>query len=69
MAMAKILKCGDLNPGCSFEAQGNNEDEVLRAAAEHARTKHGMTSIPPEMMSKVRSLIQDQDTSSRKIAP
>ncbi|HET9088330.1 MAG TPA: DUF1059 domain-containing protein [Acidobacteriaceae bacterium] len=58
--MAKVLKCGDLNPGCKFEARGENEMEVLGAAAEHARTQHGMNTIPPEVISKARTLIHDE---------
>lgn len=50
--MAKVLKCGDLNPGCTFEARGNSEDEVLKQAAEHARTRHNMKEISPEFQNK-----------------
>ena len=64
--MTKVLKCGDLNPGCKFEARGNSEGEVLQAAAEHAKAKHGMNNIPPEVMSKARSLIHDEKLGSKK---
>ena len=64
--MTKILKCGDLNPGCEFEARGNSEGEVLQAAAEHAKTKHGMKNIPSEVISKVRSWIHDEEVGSKK---
>jgi len=55
--MAKVLKCSDLNPGCNFEARGNSDDEVLKKAAEHAKTAHNMPSIPPDVLSKARSAI------------
>ena len=58
--MAKVLKCGDLNPGCKFEARGNSEDEVLKRAAEHAKTAHNMLSMPPDVLSKARSAIQEE---------
>jgi predicted small metal-binding protein len=58
--MAKVLKCSDLMPGCSFEARGNSEDEVLKAAAEHAKTAHNLTEMTPELQSKVRSAIHDE---------
>lgn len=63
--MAKVLRCGDLNPGCKFEARGESEMEVLGAAAEHARTQHGMNNIPPEVISKVRSLIHDEKSGNK----
>jgi predicted small metal-binding protein len=44
--MAKVLKCNDLNPGCSFEARGNTDENVLKKAAEHAKTAHKMKDSP-----------------------
>jgi predicted small metal-binding protein len=35
--MTKVLKCGDLNPGCAFEARGRDENEVPQKAAQHAK--------------------------------
>jgi predicted small metal-binding protein len=64
--MAKVLKCGDVVPGCDFEMTGNSEDEVLQKAAEHAKTDHGMDNIPPEVLAKVRSSIHDEGESRAK---
>jgi len=58
--MAKVLKCNDLNPGCSFEARGNSEEDVLKKAAEHAKMVHQMKEIPPDVLSKARSAIHDE---------
>lgn len=65
--MTKVLKCGDLNPGCEFEARGNSEGEVLQAAAKHAKAKHGLSNIPPEMLLKARRFIHDEASRSEKI--
>jgi predicted small metal-binding protein len=46
--MAKVLKCGDLYLGCKFEARGETEEGVLRAASEHAQKEHELTEIRPE---------------------
>ena len=62
--MTKVLKCGDLNPGCSFEARGSDENEVLQKAAQHAKTDHGLTTIPQEMMSQARNAIRDEENRS-----
>jgi predicted small metal-binding protein len=59
--MTKILRCNDLMPGCSFEARGNSEEEVLAQAAEHAKTVHNLTEIPEGMLSQVRGAIHDDE--------
>jgi predicted small metal-binding protein len=58
--MAKVLKCGDINPGCNFEIKADSEHDVLRKAAEHAKTAHHMENIPPEVLSKVKGAIRDE---------
>lgn len=56
--MTKLLKCGDLMPGCTFEARGQSEQEILRAAAVHAKEVHGMEATP-ELVEKVKGAIRD----------
>ena len=58
--MGKVLKCGDVVPGCKEEIKGDSEHDVLRKAAEHAKTAHHMESIPPDVLSKVKGAIHDQ---------
>jgi predicted small metal-binding protein len=58
--MAKVLRCGDVVPGCDFEMTGNSEDEVLHKAAAHAKSAHGLESIPPDILEKVRGAIHDE---------
>lgn len=58
--MAKVLRCGDLMPGCAFEAKGSTEMEVLTKAAEHAKSAHNITEIPPAMVEQVRGAIRDE---------
>jgi predicted small metal-binding protein len=64
--MGKILKCGDVKPGCVAEIRGNSEEEILQKAAEHAKTDHGMDSIPPDVLAKVRAAIHDEGGSQAK---
>jgi predicted small metal-binding protein len=58
--MAKVLKCGDVVPGCKEEIKRESEHNVLRKAADHAKTAHNMESIPPDVFSKVKGAIHDQ---------
>lgn len=63
----KVLKCGDVVPGCKTEIKGDSEHDVLRKAAEHAKSMHNMDSIPPETLSKVKAAIHDEgDAKSQK---
>jgi predicted small metal-binding protein len=56
--MGKILRCGELFPGCSVEARGETEDEVLKQAADHARKDHGLSQIDAGTLAKVRAAIR-----------
>ena len=55
--MTKTLKCGDLMPGCDFEARAETEEELLEAAAAHAREVHGVT-VTPELAEQVKAAIR-----------
>lgn len=57
--MTKVLKCGDLMPGCAFEARGETADEVLQKAAAHAKNDH-QVEVTAELAAKVRSAIRDE---------
>jgi predicted small metal-binding protein len=58
--MAKVLRCGDLMPGCQAVVEGNNEAEVMAKAVEHAKKDHGMTAIPPDVAAKAKAAIKDK---------
>jgi len=57
--MEKKLSCRDVGVDCDFFACGKTEDEVIRKAADHARTSHNMSEISKELQEKVRSAIRD----------
>ena len=58
--MAKVLRCGDLMPGCSVVIEGKDVAEVMTKGAEHAKTAHGMATIPPDVAKKVEEAIKDK---------
>ncbi len=58
--MPKVLRCGDVVPGCSAVIEGKDEAEVLAKGAEHAKTAHKMMAIPPDMAAKVKAAIKDK---------
>jgi predicted small metal-binding protein len=58
--MRKILRCGEIVPGCNFVAHGENEPEVVMKAAEHARAVHGVERMSEQLLAKVKATIRDQ---------
>jgi predicted small metal-binding protein len=58
--MPKVLRCGDLMPGCNFVAEGKDVAEVMAKGAEHAKKAHGMSQIPPDLAKKVQAAIKDK---------
>ncbi|MBI3933943.1 MAG: DUF1059 domain-containing protein [Acidobacteria bacterium] len=57
--MAKAITCRDVGVDCDFEARANTVEELMKKCAEHARSAHGMTDIPAEMVVKVQGAIRD----------
>ena len=58
--MAKVVSCKDVGVDCDFMMRGETSEDILRQAAEHARTAHNMTEIPPEVAEKLRAAIRDE---------
>ena len=56
--MGKILRCGELFPGCAIEARGETEEEILKQAAEHVRKDHGLSQIDAGTLAKVKAAIR-----------
>lgn len=40
--MPKVLRCREVGVDCDFSARAETEEEILKKAAEHGRTAHGM---------------------------
>jgi predicted small metal-binding protein len=58
--MTKVLRCNDVVGSCDFVARGESEQDILRQAAEHARSAHQVEEVTPELAEKVRSAIRDE---------
>lgn len=58
--MAKVLKCGDVMPGCNTVVEGFDEAEVMRKATEHAKTVHRMAAISPDVSTKIKAAIKNK---------
>ena len=58
--MAKVLKCGELMPGCDTVIEGKDAEEVLAKAEAHARKEHNMTIILPSTVTQMEKAIRDK---------
>ena len=60
--MAKVLRCRDLGMNCPKEIRADNEEELMKLAAEHAEKDHGVSasSIPPSILAMVKAAIKDE---------
>lgn len=58
--MAKQIACNDVMKGCAFTATATTEEELLAKAAAHAREKHGVREITPELAAKVKAAIKNR---------
>lgn len=55
----KKFECATVVDGCDGVVTGETEDEVLQAAAAHASSAHGISTLPDEVVSQVRAGITD----------
>src|SRR5262245_6004013 len=62
----KAVTCRDVGVDCDFVARGETVDDVLRQCGEHARSAHGFTDVPPELVDKVKAAIRDEDATTAK---
>ena len=61
--MGKLLRCRDVGVDCDFEVRANDETEILRKAAEHAKGCHNQVQWTPALQAKIRSAIKDEGSS------
>ncbi len=55
--MPKEFRCKDLGQQCNFSARAESEEEVVKKAAEHARSAHKMPESE-ETKRKIRAAIK-----------
>jgi predicted small metal-binding protein len=53
----KQFACGSVIPGCQAVFLAEEEDELLREIAAHARDEHGIEEVGPDLVASVREHI------------
>ena len=49
--------CKNIMQDCPGSVRGSSEEEVVKAASEHARSAHGLDNLNSETLDKVRAAI------------
>ena len=57
--MAKTVKCRDVGFDCEGVVEGATEDETLALVADHAKSVHGLEEVTPDVVAKVKSVMED----------
>jgi len=52
--MGVALKC----PLCGTDMNAENMDDLMKQGMEHAKSAHGITSIPPAIMSQLQASVR-----------
>lgn len=55
----KEFACGNIVSGCDGVVSGETVDDVLAAAADHAKTAHGMDEVPADVVESIKAGITD----------
>ena len=58
--MAKVLKCRDVGVNCDTVLYGENEADILRKAAEHAKECHQGIQMTPQLQAKLKAAINEE---------
>ncbi len=59
--MTKKISCASLGqPDCSFNAESDSEEELLKQMAGHAAKEHGMTEMSGEGLEKLKAAINEE---------
>jgi predicted small metal-binding protein len=52
------FKCKDIGMDCPFEAKTKTEDELMKMISAHAASMHGIKTVPPDLMVKIKGAIK-----------
>jgi len=62
--MGKTLACKDVGVDCDTVLTGKDEADLLRQAAEHAKSCHTGIQLTPEVLAKVKAAIKEESGGS-----
>lgn len=60
--MTKVVNCRDVGFDCEGVVRAETEEAALKMVADHARTVHGLETVSPEVVAKVKAVMRDEAT-------
>jgi len=57
--MAKMFKCADIGMKCGYQETANTTEQLMPKIAAHAKSAHGMTEVPKEILAKINAAIRE----------
>jgi predicted small metal-binding protein len=58
--MPKVIRCRDVGFDCDGVIRAETEEEALQQAAVHAKSVHGLEEVTPEVVEKVKAVMQEE---------
>lgn len=58
--MTKVLHCQDVTGACDAVVRGETDEEILAQVGPHARERHGLETVPPELAEQARRSIREE---------
>jgi predicted small metal-binding protein len=55
----KEFKCSDTGKICEWKATAENDDEILKQAAQHGQQEHGIKDFSEDIQAGLRAKIRD----------
>ncbi len=58
--MSKVVYCRDVGFDCDGVVRAETEGEALAQVAAHAKSVHGIETVPPEVIEKVYAVMREE---------
>ena len=55
----KSFACKDAGVQCDWTTTGNSTEEIMSTVSSHAKDKHGIADMTPELINKVKGSIRN----------
>jgi predicted small metal-binding protein len=52
------FKCADIGMKCGFEVKDEDQDELMKIVALHAKNTHDIKEVAPELAEKIKKAIK-----------
>jgi len=57
--MTKSISCSDAGSDCGWSATAETEEDLMKKVEQHAQEEHKDMKITPEVIAKIKSIIQE----------